>query len=233
MTTTYYLLPNAAGANPHTGIAWTVNGGGTYVEAIDDPVGSPDDDTTYLSASSAADTGWRVNIQSLSTMVYLINYLKYHYRSKSLVNNQTLRPFSYIGSTAYEHGSSVDTDAYANYVTASLATSPATSAAWLVPEVASLQVGIIKSGAAAGTSCITQMYVEANVEEAGHRWGSMIAGLGPLLGACLTLASAHQILAYHNAKPGQTTIIHANEAPAILAELREWRRPGFVFLGKD
>lgn len=155
--TTEYLRPVANGN--YTGFA--AFGAATDWECVDDPVGSPDDNATFVDNSlltaikesfvlSVFGGDGAINSVAISARVDLA----------PSVTNGTLALFLRIGGTDYDSDSQtlVAAGGYTDY-TATWTTNPATATAWSGSDLAALEAGVnIVDSPVLSTKRITQLY---------------------------------------------------------------------------
>lgn len=132
-------------------------------EAVDDAVADDDSSYVYTTNTDEFDT-YRIPTHSLVSGV--IDSVRVYIRCSKNVASQTgfakalvrLGTVTYLGATAALPG----TLAYNNYSHV-WTLSPATSGAWSIPEIDTLQIGIMLTGAGSyGESRCTQVYADIN-----------------------------------------------------------------------
>jgi len=113
---------------------WSLSSGSTRWELVDDAVGAPDDDTTYI---------YVTGMFALQILTYAdfaitstsINKVVVTYRMRHLTGNSTQgRAEIYVGITPYAGSYNNLTDTYTDY-TEEWLTNPATAAAWTEADV--------------------------------------------------------------------------------------------------
>jgi hypothetical protein len=157
---------------------------GTRVDAVDDPVGSPDDDTAYIDQTAS---GQRCSFTfpvftvpggSTINSVQIIGRLKY------VGTSSDVRLNVYNESTVNEDTDRSLTSSYANY-TRTMATNPFTAAAWTVdqvntePSTANRLVEIEVRSIAPNTDIrCTSLYVLVDYTASGGSTTKQLAALG-------------------------------------------------------
>lgn len=119
--------PTATG----TANAWALGAGADKVDAVDDPIGTPDDDTTYISETTALDAqGYTFPVFSLGA-VASIEKVSVHTRVRTTVaGTGTFRPRLRVNGTVYGGTDVNPTDSYVDRVE-DWVTNPDTGAAWV------------------------------------------------------------------------------------------------------
>jgi len=140
-----YLYPDSTVSG-----TWSVVGAATIHQAIDDPSGADDDDTTYAQGSGAA---WVDQIVGFAPMTDAVEItaveVQVRYNNAGGGANQELDYGVVIGGVSYLNGSiAVNSAVYAND-TLPLPTNPATGGLWTKPQLDAVQ-GIIRTQDAAG-----------------------------------------------------------------------------------
>lgn len=114
---------------------WSSSSGTTKTADVDDPIGSPDDDTTYAFKNGAnanqLHTFSAFSIPVGSTAITVSVIYRPRRTSTSLNTNARIR----VGGTTYEEGAGVVAGSTYSTRTVNWATNPATSAAWTVADV--------------------------------------------------------------------------------------------------
>lgn len=156
--TTETRVPDGAG--DETNIPNLV-GAATHWEAVDDPVGVPDDDTTYV-MTDQVDTWARdlYEVEDSAVSASDIRKITVTARAKRTVNWAEVKLVIKTGGTVYE---SVTTgniaNVYTNYST-DWTTNPGTGEYWTWDEIDDLQIGVSMRGAAgASAGRCTQVYL--------------------------------------------------------------------------
>jgi hypothetical protein len=151
---TINLTPIADGAYDQL----TPSGCANSFECIDDPPGSPDDDTTYLSLSSG--TGRQSVIVNAFYAGETINNVTVLARCKNggFASALTVYPFVRINGTDYDDPAGAT--AYSTYDDFSYTwnTNPDTAAAWTPADLAALEAGL-RLVATGSPGRLTQIYV--------------------------------------------------------------------------
>lgn len=156
---TVNLVPNAAGDSNECGGQDGPNDANNYLH-IDDPVGSPDDDTTYLIRTStyALDL-YNVPNQSLSGD---ISNVTVYARTKYLMDMGACFKIAVkIGGTVYYSAEKYPGGSWTNDSNV-WTTNPNTSAAWTWANINDLQIGI----AMQDFCCVTQVYAVVTYSDA-------------------------------------------------------------------
>jgi hypothetical protein len=152
---TLTLVPNGAG--DYTNIANQWPNSGSHYDKVDDPVGSPDEDSTYVTTASTSQQKDAYNLID-TALSGTINWVKHHFRIKSFSDGYTVRaqPFLRLGSTETT-GTEVaqDTDDYTDY---SETLGRPGGGAWSWADINALQVCI---GVKRYCYC-TQVYIEVD-----------------------------------------------------------------------
>ncbi len=154
-TSTYIeLLPNALGYSSQ----WAITGPATAWEALDDPVGVPDD-ADYVSTSSALKRT-SVNLQSASavlagsTVTSVVVYL----RAKIDTPANYLQPFLRLNGVNLDGTVITPTTSFANY---NQTIGRPGGGSWLPEDIETLEVGVYENGAANPTY-VSQLYIRVN-----------------------------------------------------------------------
>lgn len=172
---------------------WTPVNGGAFFTEVDDPRGSPDEDSTYLFTSTDILTcSFGFTAFSLPSNV-IINSIQIVVRAKLTTGTGKLRMLGVVdGSYTVTPDSpiTVNPGAYANY-TGSFAVNPSTGLPWTQADVEGTGphplnglYGFV-SRELSGTLRVTQMYVIANYSTSGASVGSA-SGVGSAVGVSNT-----------------------------------------------
>lgn len=168
---------------------WQASGG---VTDVDDPVGTPDDDTTYIlgdgdlggSGGSSRFTSASPTIPAGSTSISVL--VKWRYRETA--GNVSAVGLLFVNSTQYTGSTCENTGTYVD-CSSTWATNPNTAAAWTVDDVNGTgaaplqQFGHTLSGIGAGEDArVTQVYLEIDYTPPASGGGA--AGTCLLLGVC-------------------------------------------------
>lgn len=157
---TAYLLP--VGDGNYT--SFTAVGAATDWQCVDDPVGSPDDATTYIKYEGLDTNQVRASVV-LGAFAFggIINSVTITTRvlMPGATSNGTIFPFLRIGGADYDGDAQTflkDASPWREYSQA-WAVNPSTSAAWTVSDLAALEAGVMAAkGTALASSYITQIY---------------------------------------------------------------------------
>lgn len=165
-------LPTGDGSNND----WTASSGGSKFADIDDPVGTPDDDATYISKTtpngtqSSTFTAFDITSSAVAKVSVLIR------AKRNAEGSNSARPTITTGTTLRVVDSFALTESYADYVSDWL-TNPATGSAWAEDEVEGTaaspgnrltQYGINSTGLAGAEEMrCTQNYCTVDYTEAG------------------------------------------------------------------
>lgn len=122
-------------------VAWTRNVGANDFEAVDDTLGTPDDDTTYVAATTAA-LETRFGMAALATSPQSIHAVQLKYRAKkSDVGNKTVRGL--VNSNVTEAlGNTVALVTSYRWYNDIFEQDPDTVAAWIEAGVNAAQFGV-------------------------------------------------------------------------------------------
>ena len=104
---------------------------GAAWECVDDPIGSPDDDSTYAH-QIGGNAASLFTFSAFSITASAVSYLRVVYRSRNLTGNSTTsRAILRVNSTSYltTGANNTQTDSYADY-THDFLTNPDTGLAW-------------------------------------------------------------------------------------------------------
>lgn len=162
--TTQNILPNAAG--DYTNITY-VFGAATHWQAVDDPVGAPDDITTCIQENSATTIKDAYNLQNGSWGgggygTYSVNSIKVYgrYRTDTASSSAYYQPFLRLAGVETT-GTEVSNDT-GNWTNTNETLARPGGGSWSTDNVDTLQVAIgLRSGPTYGSQC-TQVYVEVN-----------------------------------------------------------------------
>lgn len=117
------------------GTTWETVGADTEWEAIDDPVGTPDNDTTYLSQTNGNQTTPVFSFTAFSINSIAIAKVIVTFRSRHLTGNATtLATRTKVNGFPYAGANQAQVDTYENY-TEELLTNPDTGLAWVEADV--------------------------------------------------------------------------------------------------
>jgi hypothetical protein len=139
MTHHTVLYPNGTG-HYNAGTSWTVVGASTVQEAIDDPLGQADGDTTYTTPLGTAPVWgtWPFNAPSVPSSGATIMSVTVFWRMRniSFSRNPNIGACLRVGGTTYytDTGQTGSNDTYVNR-NFTWTTNPATSAAWTVTDI--------------------------------------------------------------------------------------------------
>lgn len=149
-----YLIPAANGSYT----TFSLTGCSVAYQCIDDPSGSPDEDTTSLSRN-VLNSRQSVTFGSLNATQASIASVTILTRCKKPTGTASIKNFVRIGGVDYDGTGQAITSAYANY-TEVWATNPATGQAWTVADINSLEAGLLISAISGAISVfLTQLYV--------------------------------------------------------------------------
>lgn len=152
---------------------WTPNGAATNWESVDDPVGSPDDDTTYSSrADSDGDQMFTFNTPAISGTINSVSVTT-RYRAGASTFVLLTRVLRVGGTDYYGSGAVVSSTSYVT-TTTTWVTNPRTGVAWTANDVngvggnAIQQFGLRGQVLASGESTrLTQIYLTIDYIEGG------------------------------------------------------------------
>ena len=157
---TLTLIPNAEG--DETSIASRYPASGGHYDKVDDPVGSPDDFTTYVYQATTTYQRDLYNIPNHTTETGTINSVTIYFRIASSYSSAIA-----YGEPSQKSGATI-TDGTEQSVTGTTfvtksqtyTTNPATGNPYSWDEIDALQIGIsLKSNSATKTASCTQVYV--------------------------------------------------------------------------
>jgi len=150
------LLPTADA----TYTAWSLSGGTDHYALVDDPVGSPDDETTYV-YSTTASQGDSYTFENLGEAGATITNVRVHTRCRRYsASNYSYAVLFRASATNYiqAYKGATGDDAFgAQYW--DLAENPDTSSAWTNTDLTGSEWGIA-TAASAGGRVVTQIYLE-------------------------------------------------------------------------
>lgn len=158
---TAYLLPVANGSYTQ----FALSGCAAAWQCVDDPVGSPDDSTTYLSAANSTKR------QSVVVAEYnnghTIHSITVHARIAQVFFAGTGYLLVRIGGVDYESAGKVlprdDSGTFSDY-SETWTTNPATGLAWTFTDLAALEIGLRAVQVAISTTRLTQIYVAVDYD---------------------------------------------------------------------
>lgn len=158
------LTPNGAGNYTN----WNIGAGCTSnYQCVDDPPGSPDDDTTRLQLAASTNNtrdSYQLTDYGAGGTINSIKVIARIRKNVAGSNNATARLFLRISSTDYDgdtlHNISPD-GAYANYEQ-TWTTNPNTSAAWTDADLDALEAGLLLVAAGDAQVRFTQIYTEVD-----------------------------------------------------------------------
>lgn len=134
-TLTIYPVENGSLAenSPNTGTAWA---------AVDDPAGTPDDDTTYLAGSRSST--YRYNLFPIRKrgMGTVISNVTIYWRARYQTSSSKARTIVKVGGTAYYGSEQTVTSSYADYTTSYNASPEAGNPAWTWDKIAAMEFGV-------------------------------------------------------------------------------------------
>lgn len=178
-------LPTGDSSGSNT---WTASSAGSKFEDVDDPIGTPDDDTTYISIAESGGaqqfTFSAFDIPNGAT----INSVSVLFRCKSPNGGDvTLRPRVRVGGTDNGHSPLTMTTSYANY-TRSFTTNPVTTVAWTEADVEGTganplqEFGVTDSGSISAGESVQCTQIYATVDYTGGSAGTsgriLLLGVG-------------------------------------------------------
>jgi len=134
-TLTIYPVENGSLAenSPNTGTAWA---------AVDDPAGTPDDDTTYLAGSRSST--YRYNLFPIRKrgMGTTISNVTIYWRARYQTISSKARTVVKIGGTAYYGSEQTVASSYTNYTTSYNTSPEAGNPAWTWDKIAAMEFGV-------------------------------------------------------------------------------------------
>jgi hypothetical protein len=145
---------------------WTALGGGTHFSEVDDAVGAPDDDTTYVS-TAVSDKIERFNRAAFALPAgAVISAVDVVVRCKMTAGTGNIRPLSLVnGSTTFFGSPQAVSTSWATY-TGTLTTNPGTTVAWTKADVEGTSgtpldayVGFYSHNLAGGTLRLSACYI--------------------------------------------------------------------------
>lgn len=149
---TVYLVPNGAGAsNTFTG---------TYAD-INDPVGTPDDDSTYINNPdyNQTKTGYFATTDPTIPAGSVITSVKVFYRHKvDGIGTSTTYPRMYLGGN-YSEGAGQNPGSSWSSHTVDFTSNRPGGGSWSIADFADLQVGIRNASVSGDDKWITQAYI--------------------------------------------------------------------------
>jgi hypothetical protein len=154
-------LPDGDGAYTDWGI---IGGQPTRWQSVDDPVGAPDDSTTYINSSIVNRNSF--TFQNLSeSSILAVNWVAVTVRARrESGGSATLQIFYRQGGTNYDNANSQSlTTTWTAYSLAgwNYTTNPATGAAWNESSINNMEWGVYRSAGDRGIR-VTQIYVTVN-----------------------------------------------------------------------
>ncbi len=149
------LLPEADGNYTQ----WTANTG-TRWDAVNDPVGAPDDDATYVYSTTSSGNKVSFGFEDLPEGVEYVSNVRIYARLRNTGGTNAVIVFYRESSTDYNGTAVALSEEYTTYSQPgwSYSLNPATSLAWTPSEVNSMEWGMIYNGAGSFPHRLTQMY---------------------------------------------------------------------------
>jgi hypothetical protein len=165
-----YLYPDSDAATSGTAIT----GAATVYQAVDDPQGSPDYNTTYVESNSGVvDMSFRLGLGAMPDLVSVSSVeIIYVAKGSGTVaggDDDDIKPYLYVSAAIY-YGTTVTgiSTGWRVINGGTWTTNPATSAAWTQSDLNSLQAGLEWYQATSGVKKlrVTQFYVKVNYSAA-------------------------------------------------------------------
>jgi hypothetical protein len=158
-----------------TGAGYTASGAASVWEAVDDPVGTPDDDTTY-GVKADGNSLHELTFAAFAIDASAVNFLQVLFRARLLTGDAlTGRAILRVGGNAYTTTAPTNnlTDAYDDY-THDYLTNPDTGLAWTEADIEGSgsnplqEYGVRNQSTGAGEEIrLTQCYATVDYDEAG------------------------------------------------------------------
>ena len=159
-------------------------GAGSHYVEVDDPVGTPDDNTSYvqLPATGSYGTDESFTFAAFSITSSAITSLVITFRAKETGGTRTVGSLLWVNGTRYRASRQDLTTSYADY-TQTYLTNPNTGAAWTEDNIEGVvgsplqQFGINTDGVFAGRTIeITKVYATVDYTEAGGPTSHALSG---------------------------------------------------------
>lgn len=159
--------------------AWNANNFGSKWSAVDDAVGSPDEDSTYISSSGTTQRTQMLGFSAFSISASTIAKVKITLRVKHVTAGGNIRAGLMISSVTYYPSNQSTTTSYVNK-TYEWTVNPSTGLAWTESEIETLsQFTIQGSGSASNSQLrVTQAYITVEYTDAGGNNYTLTAGQG-------------------------------------------------------
>lgn len=190
---------------------WTPSSGSARYAMVDDPVGTPDDDGTYIYENLLIQPQARFGLQDtgLDSGNTIINSLTVHWRARwHSINNRNARCLIYVDGSLYVGPQVALTASYANYST-TWAVNPKTGVAWTAIEIDDLLAGLYAPLAVYAGGVITQLYVAVD-------YTLLVVEVSPNAGASTSLTIAPTVaLTGISISPTALASAAASTAPTV------------------
>lgn len=168
-------LPNSDGVTS----AWTAINFGSKWSEVDDAVGSPDEDSTYISSSGTTSRTQMLGFSAFSITASAIAKVKITLRVKHVTAGGNIRAGLFINSLTFYASNQATTTSYADK-TYEWTTNPSTGSAWTESEIEALSQFVINGAGSASNSQlrVTQAYITVEYTEAGGNNYTLTADQG-------------------------------------------------------